>query len=125
MTNSVGKIIQCLAIPEISKVTANGWHSGKKRGRPGVGCPRMGLFQYILHGFGFTLGARAANEALEQLEKKADDASRAEAQREKRARAEAKANAKLQRKRAREKARRESEVAQELESLKKRVSRER
>jgi hypothetical protein len=98
---------------------------------PGRMTRPVGLFSYILHGFGFTLGARAADEALEQLEKSleksADPRLRAKAERAERARqrAEAKAKSRLERERKREKARQAEEVDAELESLKKRFSQER
>jgi hypothetical protein len=82
----------------------------------------MGLFGYILHGFGFTLGARAADEALGQLGKIDDPGSPAESERAKRARAEAKTKERLGRERTREKARQDREIAAELARLKKRVS---
>lgn len=83
----------------------------------------MGLFQHFLHGFGFTLGSRAADEVVEELKKPEPPPETARARRA-RERREARARAKAARKRAAAQTREKKEIDDELDRLKRRVSRD-
>jgi hypothetical protein len=86
----------------------------------------MGLIRAIVHGFGVTLGSRAADEAIDEVREaldKAETARGAEAQKaaEQRTRARDAESARKERRRA--EARHAREIDRELAALKKRVKR--
>lgn len=85
----------------------------------------MSLWRSIVQGFGFTIGARAADEALSNVEHALDEREAAqptEAERAARANAEAKVTAKRVKERAAAAKRREREIEAELKALKKKVA---
>ena len=85
----------------------------------------MSLWRSIVQGFGFTVGARAADEALSSVEHALDEREATEptqAERAARAKADAKEAAKRLKERAAEAKRREREIEAELKALKKKVA---
>jgi hypothetical protein len=87
----------------------------------------MGLWRAILHGFGFTIGAEAAKDAIAATERALDDAEEPtrvvedEASGRARERAEAKAREKRVREEEKRRAREAKEIDAELRALKKRI----
>lgn len=82
----------------------------------------MGLFQYILQGFGCRFGTRAADAALEELENMQPAPAETARARRARERREARARRRAARKHAAARARDRKEVDRELDRLKQRVS---
>ena len=83
----------------------------------------MGLFRYIVQGFGWHVGSHVAREGIEALERHTDKEARPLTKREaaKLAREQRKAVELAAKRRREEKARREAVVEAQLREIKKRV----
>ncbi len=86
----------------------------------------MGLWRSIVQGFGFSIGARAAEETLESVEHALDEReaepTETNAERAARLKAEEKASAKRAKERAADAKRSERQIDAELKALKKKIA---